>query len=336
MRIENKNLRKYEGLEGFYYFVDDDRYALSRRGAVYSTVHKKYVPFSVNKGYLRFGNYPLHRAMAKTFLDSSHIPKDEKPIVNHLDGNPSNNHIDNLEWTTYQGNSIHAYSTGLRTDNVPVRIKHIKTGIEKKFYSIQECARYLHVSVGSVHNHLRGLHETPIIAGMFYITTEDGKWPELTDKEIRQYTLKVRKELYLRDTKTKKSFIVKSAARAAEILQISYSMLLKALGKTEDEGGRVTVIGDYEVSFLIDMERTSRKTVTAPVERKERDWVARKPVAITVTDLQTGVISRIGSVEEFAAGIGEKKNTVQKHISLNNGIWRNKFLIQYQNEHRSF
>ena len=37
----------------------------------------------------------------------------ENLVVNHLDGNTRNNDFSNLEWTTDQGNNIHAFETGL-------------------------------------------------------------------------------------------------------------------------------------------------------------------------------------------------------------------------------
>lgn len=54
--------------------------------------------------------YPsIHRLVALTFIPN---PKN-KPEVNHLDGDKSNNHISNLVWATAKENINHAYSTGL-------------------------------------------------------------------------------------------------------------------------------------------------------------------------------------------------------------------------------
>ena len=53
--------------------------------------------------------FKIHRAVAETF-----VPLVEgKDIINHKDGNKTNNFVDNLEWVTNQENIIHAVKTGL-------------------------------------------------------------------------------------------------------------------------------------------------------------------------------------------------------------------------------
>lgn len=53
----------------------------------------------------------VHRLVAKVFIPNP----DNKPEINHLDGDRSNNRIDNLEWCTRSENEKHAYKIGLKT-----------------------------------------------------------------------------------------------------------------------------------------------------------------------------------------------------------------------------
>lgn len=56
------------------------------------------------------------------------------PEVNHIDGNPSNCHVSNLEWITHKGNLNHAYANGL--------CKHAGWTPEEDRYILDLIAKY--------------------------------------------------------------------------------------------------------------------------------------------------------------------------------------------------
>lgn len=71
-----------------------------------------------NKGYLvvvlcdntKRQTFKVHRLVAMVFLEN----RNNKPQINHIDGNKQNNSVFNLEWCTQPENMTHAWNTGLQ------------------------------------------------------------------------------------------------------------------------------------------------------------------------------------------------------------------------------
>lgn len=70
----------------------------------YKPHHSGYIYVRVNKQ-----KCALHRLVAYTFIENPHL----KPFVNHIDGNKTNNSVDNLEWATVAENNQHNHKAGL-------------------------------------------------------------------------------------------------------------------------------------------------------------------------------------------------------------------------------
>ena len=87
-----------------------------------------------------------HRLVAEYFIDNPN----NYPIINHIDGDKANNHIENLEWCTYSQNNIHAYKNGLS------KAKKRQCTINGINYeSITEAANRLGVSRKTIYNWLK-------------------------------------------------------------------------------------------------------------------------------------------------------------------------------------
>jgi len=81
----------------------------------------------------------VHRLVAIAFLDN----EEKLPVVNHIDGDIKNNNVGNLEWTTYSGNTTHAYETGLmKTGKVEVTSPNGELKLFKKYNDCSEFFGY--------------------------------------------------------------------------------------------------------------------------------------------------------------------------------------------------
>jgi len=88
------------------YFVSSLGRFKNRKGIImenYKPHHSGYIFLRVN-----IQKYALHRLIAMTFLDNP----ENKPAVNHIDGNKTNNAVSNLEWVTIKENNDHNHKSG--------------------------------------------------------------------------------------------------------------------------------------------------------------------------------------------------------------------------------
>ena len=115
---------------------ESTNYVVSTDGRLYNTKTGKLKSMKTvsTNGYVKAYMYHngrdyhthIHRIVAKAFVPNP----DNKPEVNHINGNKLDNNFKNLEWVTGSENIRHAFKTGL--------IKNIKRGSDSNFAKYTE------------------------------------------------------------------------------------------------------------------------------------------------------------------------------------------------------
>ena len=156
---EWKEVKGYEGL-----------YEISNHGRVKSVdrmSHGKHIRDKILKGGMFSNGYPyvclrkkeinknhlIHRLVAVAFLPNPH----NLPEVNHIDGDKSNNSVENLEWCNRSYNLEHAVKIGLVESQCKIRRSvTVKRG-EKivTFKTMKDCAAFFGFKKGWLQNQIR-------------------------------------------------------------------------------------------------------------------------------------------------------------------------------------
>jgi hypothetical protein len=100
------------------------KYIIQSNGQVYSTITNRYMKHKIDPdGYHLVGlsnngfkkDFLIHVLVAQCYIP----PDPNKPVVNHMDTDKSNNNVDNLEWCTSSHNALHAIAN-LGPNNVKI------------------------------------------------------------------------------------------------------------------------------------------------------------------------------------------------------------------------
>lgn len=133
--------------------IDKNGIIAYRKGKILKQQHRgsqyRFVMIKNTQGH--FVCQDVHRLVAQAFVPNP----ENKPQVNHKDGNRINNNVSNLEWVTAKENMRHAFDTGLinKETQIAAHLYNARPVIMKKngkvikqFRSLKETGRYFNVS----------------------------------------------------------------------------------------------------------------------------------------------------------------------------------------------
>jgi len=174
-KLEGEIWKPIEGFEGLYDISSHGRVFTHQqfgKGHREARIRKQFLK---SNGYLRVNlsknntqkGFYIHRLVAQNFIENP----ENKPQVNHIDCVKTNNHVNNLEWTSAKENVSHAWNNGLYNCHVGqnhhnsrlsnTQVKEIKTLLKEgvtqsyisKLYNISE-KHVSKINVGYIWRHI--------------------------------------------------------------------------------------------------------------------------------------------------------------------------------------
>lgn len=118
---------------------DYPNYSIDVNGVVTNITTKRQVKQQLNqRRYIveLWKNNKKKHSLVHRLIAQAYIPNPNNlPQINHIDGNPSNNKLENLEWITDRDNKLHAHKTGLVNKyKIPI-LQYTLDGVFIKEYS---------------------------------------------------------------------------------------------------------------------------------------------------------------------------------------------------------
>lgn len=96
-------------------------------------------------------DFKVHRLVAEAFIPNPN----NLPIVNHIDGNPLNNRVNNLEWCTQKHNLEHAINNELKIVRIKTIDRDTMLELLNNGYDYKEISKILGIATGTVFNYIK-------------------------------------------------------------------------------------------------------------------------------------------------------------------------------------
>lgn len=151
----------------------NEYFEVSTYGNVRDIYGKYRLLTKARNGYLvvnlnELGVVSVHRLVASAFIPNP----DNKRTVNHIDGDKTNNYVNNLEWATYSENNLHSWrvlDSSARKEKLKARKNeyfgrnHIVTDDMRNKMSLAKKKRVICIETGKIYDcALSASYEMPV------------------------------------------------------------------------------------------------------------------------------------------------------------------------------
>lgn len=240
---------------GFFYVPFYTNYCINRSGSLLNAESGKLMTWYTVKPSIKrnsTGGYKAcravfntgttkilfrHRALALAFLKYDY--NIENLVVNHKDGQPANDELDNLEWMTHSQNNLHAYKSGLRPNSAaPLLVKNTFTGVITEFVNIQEAARSLNLPGYKIQYRLRHCRNKIFDDGLLFRHKRDfSDFPE-SDLLVKEKDRRA-KDIVCRNIDTGETYLFDSKKSCGLFFNISPTTVAKYIDSRKPLSGIV-------------------------------------------------------------------------------------------------
>lgn len=330
---------QYEADTSFFYIPHYTKYVIDRRGVMLSADTGREKIWSIQKPdlirnskggyfYTRVVDVPgsssillRHRALCLTFK-AFETAATVNLIVNHLDGIPGNDTLENLEWVTYARNNKHAHDTGLTGGrNRPVLVKDLKTGCVVSYKNTKVAAKTMgHVDTAHIRFRLRHRPNTLFDDYLQFKLDDDTEWQpiDLTNTPIK---CDIGKTMAARDVFTGSVVTFSTFDEGAKLTGVDKQTIMIHIRDRQYMPFR-----GYNFSYYADdmawPEHTERHL------KAYKLYPVRTPDPVILTDRETGNELFFESRNEMADFLNISRSYATQ-IVLNNWVYASRYVACY-------
>lgn len=327
--------------------------------------YKEYIIYNIHGRIFR-----VHRVMLEAWLWNDDVIN--KVIVNHIDGNKNNPVLSNLEWATYSDNIKHAYDNGLRTDNIPIRVKHHSSKKVEEYSSIGKFCSLIKTSRISSKKILKMPIGTLFSGYEIRLENDTRDWyykngdePKIPASAKHQYIITINNEKFIRYSIKETNILLQLPKRTLLKNTIKYtnknniSLKIKTLktnkkyqyyrlkdnyiskAKSVKQMSKITGIGIGSIRrLLLEGEHRVLNGYAFRVYKKY-PWdtnfdlnVKNKPIRVKTIDINTGEVIIYNSLVKCGKKLSVEPKTLLRYIHKNL-ILKNKQIFKIQDDQDS-